>query len=269
MALPAPSATTTAVITGASSGLGAQFAEQLSALGYHVTVVARRRDRLDAVVAACSIAGRSGAIALAADLSSAEGRDAFLSELAAAGRRCSILINNAGFSTLGPVAEANRTAEVTMVATNCTAIVDLTTALLPAMVAGGGGAICNVASTAAFQPVPFQAGYGATKAFVLSYTEALAAEVAGRGVTVTALCPGPVETEFASVAGFTEDSVNLLPKAMWVEASAVVGAAIGGLRTGRRVVIPGRVNAIAARVARFIPRGPLTTVMARRHPGKK
>jgi len=269
MALPAPAADTTAVITGASAGLGAQFAEQLSALGYHVTVVARRRDRLDELVASCSRTGRSGATAIAADLSSGAGRDGFLEELAATGRRCSILINNAGFSTLGPVATADRAAEVQMVATNCTAVVDLTTALLPAMVAARSGAVCNVASTAAFQPVPFQAGYGATKAFVLSYTEALAAEVAGRGVTVTALCPGPVATEFASVAGFTDESVNVLPKVMWVDAAAVVGAAIGGLRTSRRVVIPGRVNAISALVARFSPRGPLTAVMARRHPGNQ
>jgi short-subunit dehydrogenase len=138
------------------------------------------------------------------------------------------------------------------------------------MVERGQGAVLNVASTAAFQPLPGQAGYGGAKAFVLSYSRATRAELKGTGVTMTALCPGPVETEFAEAAGFTEEeSANALPKFMWVSAADVAKAAINGLDKDRAVVIPGFSNRVGAAVAHLTPRRVLLPMLARQHPALK
>jgi short-subunit dehydrogenase len=138
------------------------------------------------------------------------------------------------------------------------------------MVDRGRGAVLNVASTAAFQPLPGQAAYGAAKAFVLSYTHSLSGELAGTGVTVTALCPGPVETGFGPTAGFTdEDAHDALPSFMWLPADAVARAAVDGLDRGRVVVIPGAANRVGALFARFAPRRVLVPLLARQHPGLK
>ena len=136
-----------------------------------------------------------------------------------------MLVNNAGFSTTGPVYRSDRDREMAMIRTDVEAVVDLCSIFLPGMVERGRGAVLNVASTAAFQPLPGQAGYGASKAFVLSYSRAVRAELRGTGVTLTALCPGPVKTEFAESAGFTkEESENSLPKIMWLPAAEVARA---------------------------------------------
>jgi short-subunit dehydrogenase len=130
--------------------------------------------------------------------------------------------------------------------------------------------VLNVASTAAFQPIPGQAAYAACKAFVLSYSHALAAELAGTGVTVTALCPGPVDTEFAETAGFSEDEAkNALPRFMWLPADAVARAGIAGLASGRRVVVPGIANRLGAVAGQMTPRRLLTAVGVRVHPALK
>lgn len=204
---------------------------------------------------------------VAADLSEAKARAELPGRVGALGLRVAVLVNNAGFGTTGPVCEADPDREVAMLRTNVEAVADLTTRFVPAMVARHAGAVLNVASTAAFQPVPGQAGYGATKAFVLSYTQALAAELAGTGVTVTALCPGPVATQFAAVAGFTtEETAGALPRAMWVPARRVAAAGVDALAAGRLVVIPGIANRVTARVAALVPRRLLLPVLARRHP---
>ncbi len=157
------------------------------------------------------------------------------------GLTADILVNNAGFTTMGPVDRADHSAEVAMVRTNVEAVVDLCTLFVPGMVTRHRGAVLNTASTAAFQPLPGQACYGASKAFVLSYGRALGAELRGKGVTVTTLCPGPVETGFAEAAGMTdEEASEALPKFMWVPAAEVAKAAVDGLAAGRAVVIPGR-----------------------------
>jgi len=138
---------------------------------------------------------------------------------------------------------------------------------VPGMVARHGGAVLNTASTAAFQPLPGQAGYGASKAFVLSYGRALRAELRGTGVTVTTLCPGPVETGFAEAAGMTDaEAAESLPRIMWVPASDVARAAVEGLAAGRGVVIPGTANRAAAGLAHLAPKALLLPLLAKRHP---
>jgi hypothetical protein len=138
------------------------------------------------------------------------------------------------------------------------------------MVARGAGAVLNVASTAAFQPLPGQAGYAAGKAFVLSYTQSLAGELRRTGVSVTALCPGPVDTGFGDRAGFSkEDAEGALPSFMWIPATDVARAAVDGLARGRLVVIPGAANRAASVLAQMTPRTLLLPILARSHPGLK
>ena len=158
-----------------------------------------------------------------------------------------------------------------MIRTDVEAVVDLCSLFLPGMVERRRGAVLNVASTAAFQPLPGQAGYGAAKAFVLSYSRALRAELRGTGVTLTALCPGPVKTEFAETAGFTEEeSEGSLPKIMWLPAAEVAQAAMVGLEQGKAVVIPGASpTAWRAQFARNAPRRLWRRFLARQHPALK
>jgi hypothetical protein len=152
-----------------------------------------------------------------------------------------------------------------MIRTNIEALADLTMRCLPGMVARGRGGILNVASTAAFQPLPGQAGYAATKAFVLSYSQAISAEVKRAGVTVTALCPGPVRTEFGDTAGFSAQEMNL-PELVWVPAPEVARMGVDGLAAGRAVVIPGMLNKVSAIAASHVPRRVLLPILAKGHP---
>ena len=177
-------------------------------------------------------------------------------------------MNNAGLSTLGPVARADPLAETAMLELDVVAVADLCSRFLPAMVAAGRGAVLNVGSLGAFQPLPGQAGYGAAKAFVVSYTASLAGELRGTGVTATVLCPGPVDTGFGERAGFTaEDAQKALPKVMWLSPEAVAQIGVDGLARGRLVVIPGVANRAAARISRLVPDRVLTRLVARQHPG--
>ena len=267
MALPRPSSSTTAIVTGASSGLGVHFATELATLGHHVTIVARREEPMVKLAAEIKKGGAPEPVLIVvADLATKSGREALWKKLEAAGRTPSVLINNAGFSTTGPVSSGDEDREVALVRTNVEAVVSLTTSALGSMVDKGQGAILNVASTAAFQPLPGQAAYGASKAFVLSYTYALAAEVVNQNITVTALCPGPVETGFAEAAGFSEEAVNVLPKIMWVDAEKVARAGLEGLGQGTGVVIPGAANRLTARLSRHAGQAFVSKILAKRHP---
>lgn len=269
MPIPAPDPDRTAVVTGASSGIGAEIARELARRHLGVTLVARRADRLK--VLADELAETHGVRAevIAADLTDADARAGIADELSARALGVDVLVNNAGFSTMGPVHAAQRSRELDMVRTDVEAVVDLCGLFLPGMVERKQGAILNVASTAAFQPLPGQAGYGASKAFVLSYSQGLQGELRGTGVTVTVLCPGPVKTEFEDVAGFGDDDGDALPQMMWVPAALVAAAAVEGLERGRAVVIPGAANALAANLARITPRSLLVPLLARRHPALK
>jgi len=269
MPLPRPSSDRTAVVTGASSGIGAEIARELSRRGHHVTLVARSEDRLRALAEELAAQpSYAGSAVLPCDLGDRAARAALADTLLAGERSVEVLVNNAGLSTLGPVAASDPEAELGMVEVDVVAVVDLCSRLLPGMVDRGRGAVLNVASTAAFQPLPGQAGYGAGKAFVLSYTQSLAGELRGTGVTATTLCPGPVHTGFGERAGFSkEDAEAALPPVMWVSAEQVALDAVKGLDRGRLVVIPGRANRVAAAFAQVTPRSLLLPVLVKNHPG--
>ncbi len=266
MALPPADNGATALVTGASSGLGEAFARQLAERGYRIALVARSEDKLRELADDVALDGVRAEV-LAVDLSDRDTRAQLLGRVEALGLTPSILINNAGFSTTGPVADADPEAEAAMVEVDVTAVVDLTTRFLPGMVIRGAGAVLNVASTAAFQPLPGQAAYAASKAFVLSYTQAVGEEVKRSGVTITALCPGPVETAFLKNAGFTDsEAKKAMPSVMWLDAAEVAKAAVDGLDKGRRVVIPGIANQVSARFSWVTPRSLLLPALRRGHP---
>lgn len=263
MPLPSPGPDRTAIVTGASSGIGAEIARDLSRRGHHVTLVARSVDKLEALAAELV-----NADVLVLDLADRPGRAALLGRVEQSGRVPDILVNNAGLSTMGAVSKSDPDAEVNMIEVDVVAVADLSSRILPGMVQRGRGAVLNVASTAAFQPLPGQAGYGAGKAFVLSYTQSLAGELRGTGVTATTLCPGPVHTGFGERAGFSvEDAEAALPAVMWVTAEDVAKAAVEGMAKGRLVVIPGKVNRVAAAVSQVTPRSLLLPMLAKGHPG--
>jgi uncharacterized protein len=264
MALPPPSPDSTCVITGASAGIGAEFARELSRRGYGVTLVARREDRLRELAAELGPAADVHAL----DVTDANARKGLADALAARGVSVEIVVNNAGFSTAGPFAKSERGRELDMVRTNIEAVVDFCALFVPGMVARGRGGVLNVASTASFQPLPMQAGYAATKAFVLSFTESLHAELKGNGVTVTALCPGPVKTEFVEVANL-QNAEATMPGFLWDEPEEVAKAGIRGLERGKRVVIPGVINRMGAVGGQHAPRSVVLRLASRVHPASR
>lgn len=269
MSLPSPAPDRAAVVTGASSGIGAEIARELAGRGHQVVLVARTESRLRTLADEIAEQG-SRAHVVAANLSDRAARAALPGRLEALGLAVDVLVNNAGFSTLGPVSRADPDAEIDMLEVDVVAVADLCARFVPGMVGRGGGAVLNVASTAAFQPLPGQAGYAAAKAFVLSYTQSLAGELRGTGVTATALCPGPVETGFGERAGFDDDDAkDALPSVMWLDATAVARAAVAGMDKGRLVVIPGVVNRAASMLSQVAPRSLLLPILARSHPGLK
>jgi uncharacterized protein len=266
MPLPPAGNDRAAVITGASSGIGEEFAGILSRRGYQVVLVARSADRLE------ELAARLGpnAHSLPADLADRSARAALPGQVAALGLTPDILINNAGFSTLGRVVKSVPEQEVNLVEVDVAAVVDLCSRFLPGMVERRRGAVLNVSSVAAFGPIPGQAAYGAAKAFVLSYTHSLRGELRGTGVTATALCPGPVDTGFGEKAGFSkEEAEAALPRVMWIPADKVAQAGIDGLEAGKAVVVPGRVNRIASALFRVAPPESLLPLLIRSHPAMK
>jgi hypothetical protein len=266
MSLPTPAPGRTAIVTGASSGIGAEIARELARRGHGLVLVARRAGRLEELAA--DLADRGVRIDIAPlDLTDREARAGLVDLVEGLGLEADLLVNNAGLSTSGPVQRADPAREANMIELDVVALADLCTRFLPGMVARARGAVLNVASTAAFQPLPGQAGYGACKAFVLSYTRALAGELRGTGVSASALCPGPVRTEFADVAGFGEEAAEgALPEFMWVEAAEVARAGLDGLARGHQVVIPGLANRAAAATAALAPKSLLVPIMARVHP---
>lgn len=259
-----PAASPTALVTGASSGIGEAIARELSRRGRHVVLVARSADRL------AQLAGELGgrAAVVPADLSRPEERAALPERVAGLGLVVETLINNAGLTTLGPQHKADPQDELNEIEVDVAAVVDLCIRFLPGMVDRRRGWVLNVASVGAFGPLPGQAVYGACKAFVLSYTQALRAELRGTGVNASALCPGPVHTGFGEAGGFSmSDAEKLLPKPLWVPADEVARVGLDGLSAGRPVIIPGRANRAAATLYRLAPRGLVAAMLARSHPG--
>ena len=239
-------ATPVALVTGASAGLGAEFARQLGKSGHRLVLAARRTERLEALAAELG-----NARAVTADLAKPGAAAELLEDIERAGESVDLLINNAGFGLHGRIAELDAARQREMIDLNCGALLDLARAVLPAMIERGSGGILNVASTAAFQPGPGMAVYFATKAFVLSLTEALHEEVKRHGIKVTALCPGPTKTEFGEVAGFGGNGAF---DRLSMDSQAVVRAGLKGLERNKAVVIPGMLNKTGAVSTRFVPR---------------
>ena len=261
MALPPPEPGSICLVTGASSGIGAEFARQLAARGHGVFLVARREDRLRELADEIQREHGVRAEVAACDLEDAAACAALPGQVAERGLEVEVLVNNAGFSTVGDV-HANPDRQVGMIRVNCDALVALTSAFLPAMTKRGRGAVINVASMAAFQPIPSQAVYAATKAFVLSFSESVHSEVRKTGVTVTALCPGPVATEFVEAAGFKKSKEQLGPSFVWSSAEDVAKTGIEAAEKGKRVAIPGAGNRVIAVATQHTPRSVLLRTVA-------
>jgi uncharacterized protein len=233
-----------AVVTGASSGIGEAFARALARRGHKLVLVARRRERLE------RLAGElGGAEVIAADLGDATQLEAVVSRVQALGE-LELLVNNAGFGTRGAFADLDEGRELGMVQLNVVAPLTLTHRLLPSLLARGAGGVINIASIGAFQPVPFMATYGATKAFVLSWSEALSEELRGSGVRVLCVCPGPTASEFLDLAGMPE--MRKLPHVML--ADELVTRALDAFDDGRAVLTPGAINWLGAFAVRWAPR---------------
>jgi short-subunit dehydrogenase len=254
MALPPPSYGSTILITGASSGIGADLARQLADRGYNVTLTARRRDRLEELAAELREAHDVHVDVEPCDLGDHAARQKLAGKLLSGEREVVGICNNAGFGNLGRFIEHDLEKEIQVVRLNVEAVLELTGAFLPRMVDQGAGAVLNVASTAAFQPLPGSAVYAASKSFVLSFSEAIRTELRGTGVTVTAVCPGPVRTEFTEVAGFEEGVEDNTPSMVWMSAEDVARHAVDGARGDRRVVVPGALNRATALAGQHSPR---------------
>jgi short-subunit dehydrogenase len=255
---------TTALVTGASTGIGREFARLLAADGQHVTLTARDRARLEAVAAELRERHGREAAVIVADLAESGAPEAIVRHVEGAGRDVAVLVNNAGFGSHGPFADADLARELAMIQVNVTALAQLTGLVLPGMVRRRSGRILNVASTAAFQPGPLMATYYASKAFVLSLSEALAEELRGTGVTVTCLCPGPTPTGFQRRAGNEGTRVvsGLIPM---TDAASVARAGYRAMRRGARLAVPGLFNRLGVLSVRLGPRRLVTAAVRRMH----
>jgi short-subunit dehydrogenase len=265
MTLPPPSDSSTAIVTGASSGIGTEIARELASRGLNLTLVARREDRLKSLAEELGRQHGVRAEIVAADIASEDGRKSLFDEIASRGRDVDVLVNNAGFGSAGRFQDLEGDKETLMVRTNCEAVVALCAKYVPAMVERGRGAILNLGSIAAYQPLPYQATYAATKAFVLSFTEALNADLGGTGVSATALCPGPVPTEFEENAGIDANWEGI-PKFVLTTPEFNAAAGVEGMEKGKRVVVPGVVNSASAAAGHYTPRTVVLGLVRRFYP---
>jgi short-subunit dehydrogenase len=237
------------IITGASSGIGAEMARVFAARGYSLVLTARRGDRLAALQGELASAGVR-VETIVADLEQPGAAAALLAEIAVRGITIHTLVNNAGFGLRGRFVTLPADGQLAMLQLNIVSLTELCRAVLPGLVARGGGGIINLASTASFQPVPYLGVYAATKAYVLSFSEALHEEVKGKGVTVTAVCPGATKTEFAKRADMEKST--LFKNAM--AADVVARLAVDGYEAGRAIVVTGATNKVGAFGVRLMPR---------------
>jgi uncharacterized protein len=265
VSLPDPSPSSAALVTGASAGIGTELSRELAARGHGVVLVSRRKDRLVALARELEATHGVRSHALICDLANSSSRARLPARIANLGIDVEILVNNAGFATGGPFHESPGERELQQVRVLVEAVVALTSAFVPAMVKRGRGAILNVASTAGMQPMPYSAGYAAAKAYVLSFSEAIHQELSGRGVTVTALCPGPVKTDFWDQAGWQlkggQSFENAIPSPALISPSHAARAGVKGLAAGERVVVPGLPMRTAMLASRYLPNAVKLPVM--------
>jgi len=248
----------TALVTGASSGIGLELARLLAADGHDLVLVARGEGRLREVGERLEAAHGTTATVVAADLSRPNAARDLTDALSARSIEVDVLVNDAGFGLSGPFVDDDPQAQLDMLQVNVVALTELTRLLLPAMVARRSGRILNVASAAAFAPDPLAAVYGATKAYVLSLSEAIGEELRHHGVTVTALCPGPTQTGFSAAAG--AGSTRLYARYKPMSSADVARAGYAGLRRRRRVVVTGLRSRLLAQAVRTSPRRVVTKV---------
>ncbi len=253
----------TALITGASGGIGQAFAEIAAAECTAIVAVARRQDRMQALKADLEQRFRTEVIVLRRDLSQAGAAEDIVREVRGRGIVPDFLINNAGFGDVAPFAESDLQKQMDMIAVNITSLTQLTRLFLPAMIKRGSGAILNVASTAAFQPGPYMSVYYASKAYVLWFTEALAVELEGTGVTATALCPGPTATGFGPTSGMAKTRImKHLPLASPRDVAQYGYAA---MQSGKTIAIPGFLNKLSVFSTRFGPRKLIAKIVGALH----
>lgn len=268
MPLPPPDPGAVCLITGASSGIGAELARELARRGHGVALTARRGERLEALAGELHERHGVRAEALSGDLLDPAQPARLHAALEERGLRVSVLVNNAGFGSEGRFHRLDPGHERDIVRLNVEAVVALCGLFVAPMVERRSGAVLNVASTAAFQPMPRMATYSASKAFLLSFSEALGEELRGSGVSVTTLCPGPVATEFfksSEIEGGTAQS----PGWAMVTAEETARAGVEGMERGRRQVIPGRIHAVGAVGGRVLPRSLLLPLIRRLWPAPR
>jgi short-subunit dehydrogenase len=256
VSLPTPTLTSAALVTGASAGIGTEIAKLLAVRGHNLVLVARRKERLVSLAHELSEQHGVRVETIPCDLGKPAPRGKIPGRLEELGLDVEILVNNAGFATGGAFYESDPEREVEQVRVLVEAVVVLTRMFSPAMVARGRGGILNVASTAGMQPMPYSAGYSAAKAYVLTFSEALHQEMRGHGVTVTALAPGPVETEFWQIAGWETTSGKSFERAVpgaMISSEQAARAGVVGLDHGERVVVPGLPIRVGMLASRYIP----------------
>jgi len=262
MSLPDPSPDSTVLVTGASAGIGTELGRQLAGRGHNVVLVARRAERLEEL--AEELRASHGVVAepRPCDLADRDARQALVDELLAGDKHVAAVCNNAGFSTLGRFQDLDVDREMEEAELNVVALQHITGSFVGPMISRGGGAILNVGSIAGFQPLPRQATYSATKAFVNAFSEAVHTDLAGTGVSCTVLCPGPVKTEFAEVAGFGGLGESG-PDFVWASAADVARSGIEGMIKGKRTVIPNLPARVVGASGRYSPRTILLPLYAR------
>jgi uncharacterized protein len=247
------------LITGASAGIGVALADVFADRGHKLVLVARRAPQLKALADRIADRGHERPSVLAVDLARPDTTARIADDLREGGLEPQYVVNNAGFGLFGPAASLDRGEQLAMIDLNVRVLTDLSLRFVESLTRHRGG-ILNVASVAAFMPGPGMAVYYATKAYVLSFGEALHHELRPAGVRVTTLCPGPVETEFQARAGMTEGRI---PRILFRSAERVAQEGYDGLMRGRRVVVPGSDNKVAALLPRFVPRRLVLSLMHR------
>ena len=249
-----------ALITGASAGIGAELAREFARHGHALALVARRDERLIALADEIAKAGTTRPLVIVADLTEPDAVNRIAEALTAAGAEPQYVVNNAGFGLVGRAEDRDRGEQLAMIDLNVRVLTELSLRFVDSLSRHRGG-LLNVGSMAGFLPGPGMAVYYASKAYVLSFSEALHQELAPRGIRVTVLCPGPVPTEFAERAGIKE---SLAPSLLVQEAQRVARDGYRGLMAGRRVVVPGFINNLVTVLLRFVPHGLLLAMVSAR-----